>query len=325
MSKLGTITLCVVLCATVTNPPTPAAPQGAQAKRAETQPEKSPDAEELKPPPPFTQKADYIVEPPDLIEVEMEQALPGRPISGSRLVRPDGKITLGFYGEVSAAGLTVPEIKIEIIDRLRRFIRDDFLGLVVLDDAGNPVLDRATGKPKRIAPKDSETVRVKLTQCNSKYFYIAGEVPVPGRYPVTGTEGILDAIKLAGGWNAAADLERIVLCRVNRQGTPAKITVDLDQIERGKHALANYLLKSGDRLFVGRVAEDRAQKRAPEPTRSQARSVLDRAGNAPPIERAEQDALATDDPSLRHLEKRMDALDHKLDLILKAISSPGRD
>jgi polysaccharide export outer membrane protein len=39
---------------------------------------------------------DYVLEPPDLVIVEVLDALPGRPISGERLVRPDGKISLGL-------------------------------------------------------------------------------------------------------------------------------------------------------------------------------------------------------------------------------------
>src|SRR5580704_6531926 len=54
---------------------------------------------------------DYVVESPDMMIVEVLEALPGRPISGERLVRPDGAISLGFYGDVYVAGLTVPEIK----------------------------------------------------------------------------------------------------------------------------------------------------------------------------------------------------------------------
>ena len=38
----------------------------------------------------------YVVEPPDLIIVEVLEALPGRPISGERLVRSDGKISSGL-------------------------------------------------------------------------------------------------------------------------------------------------------------------------------------------------------------------------------------
>ena len=64
----------------------------------------------------------YVVEPPDLVIVEVLEALPGRPISGERLVRPDGKISLGFYGEVDARGLTLEQLKVAIIKHLRRFL-----------------------------------------------------------------------------------------------------------------------------------------------------------------------------------------------------------
>ena len=48
-----------------------------------------------------------VVEPPDLVIIEVLEALPGRPISGERLVRPDGNINLGFYGEIHVRGLTL--------------------------------------------------------------------------------------------------------------------------------------------------------------------------------------------------------------------------
>ncbi len=72
---------------------------------------------------------DYVVEPPDIIVVEVLEALPGRPITGERLVRPDGKISLGFYGDVYVAGLTTDEIKEKIVLHLRKYINDEVLGL----------------------------------------------------------------------------------------------------------------------------------------------------------------------------------------------------
>ena len=72
---------------------------------------------------------EYVVEPPDLLLVEVLEALPGRPITGERLVRPDGKISLGFYGEVYVAGLTTTEIKEKIVLHLRKFLPDELLGL----------------------------------------------------------------------------------------------------------------------------------------------------------------------------------------------------
>ena len=72
--------------------------------------------------------SEYVVEPPDLLRVEVLEALPGRPISGERLVRPDGKISLGFYGDVYVAGLSVAEIKEKIILHLREYISDSNSG-----------------------------------------------------------------------------------------------------------------------------------------------------------------------------------------------------
>jgi Polysaccharide biosynthesis/export protein len=71
----------------------------------------------------------YVVEPPDLVLVEALEALPGRPISGERLVRPDGTISLGFYGDVYVKGLTREQVKVAIIKHLRNFLNDTALGL----------------------------------------------------------------------------------------------------------------------------------------------------------------------------------------------------
>ena len=72
-----------------------------------------------------------VVEPPDLIQVEVLEALPGRPITGERLVQPDGKIDLGFYGDVYVRGLSLDQVKVAIIKHLRKFLDDQTLGLAV--------------------------------------------------------------------------------------------------------------------------------------------------------------------------------------------------
>ena len=98
-------------------------------------------ADRIKPLPPFEIPDDppphegamiampYLVEPPDIIVVEVLEALPGRPISGERLVKPDGKIGLGFYGELDVTGLTTTQIKIKLIAHLQSTITDEVLGL----------------------------------------------------------------------------------------------------------------------------------------------------------------------------------------------------
>ena len=120
---------------------------------------------------------DYVVEPPDLIVVEVLEALPGRPISGERLVRPDGKISLGFYGEVYVAGLTLPEVKEKIILHLRKYLHDEVLGLIKVDDepaTRSPIPRRMS--TSEIEPRDSDRVFVDVTAYNSKNYYVLGDV-----------------------------------------------------------------------------------------------------------------------------------------------------
>ena len=139
---------------------------------------------------------DYVVEPPDLLIVEVLEALPGRPISGERLVRPDGKISLGFYGDVYVAGLTIPEVKEKIVLHLRKYLTDEASGWSSIDDTGEPAWTRRPRKPKLIDPKDSDRrVFVDVTAYNSKNYYVLGDVLIPGRLPITGNETVLDAIE----------------------------------------------------------------------------------------------------------------------------------
>lgn len=68
--------------------------------------------------------------PGDGIIIEVLEALPGRPITGERVVRTDGTIGLDFYGDLFVAGLTRDEIKVKLVEHLRKFLTDDALGLV---------------------------------------------------------------------------------------------------------------------------------------------------------------------------------------------------
>jgi protein involved in polysaccharide export with SLBB domain len=78
----------------------------------------------------------HRIQPPDLILVEVLEALPGRPISGERLVRPDGTVDLGFYGEVQVAGLTEKQVKTKVVLHLRNYLIDRTLGLIRFDETG---------------------------------------------------------------------------------------------------------------------------------------------------------------------------------------------
>src|SRR3954468_1079902 len=187
---------------------------------------------------------DYVVEPPDILVVEVLEALPGRPITGERLVRPDGKISLGFYGDIYVAGLTTDEIKEKIILHLREFINDEVLGLTRLD--------AKTGQAEDVDPAKSSRVFVDVASYNSKVYYVQGDVGSPGRLPITGNETVLDAIQYAGGLIPTASVPNIRLVRPAPPGACCEQTlpINIAAIVNAGDTTTNYQLMPGDRIVV---------------------------------------------------------------------------
>jgi polysaccharide biosynthesis/export protein len=196
---------------------------------------------------------EYVIEPPDLVLVEVLEALPGRPISGERLVRPDGRISLGFYGDVYVAGLTLPEAKEKIVLHLRQFLTDETLGLWEVDEKGTPD-DPDDNEFKPVNPRDSNRVFVDVTAYNSKVYYIEGDVAQPGRLPITGNETVLDAINYAGGLIPTAAPQNIRLVRPAPPGACCQQTlpVNLAAIVSAGDPTTNYQIMPGDRIMVYR-------------------------------------------------------------------------
>ncbi|WZO97166.1 polysaccharide biosynthesis/export family protein [Isosphaeraceae bacterium EP7] len=189
---------------------------------------------------------DYVIEPPDLLVIEVLQALQGRPITGETLVRPDGKVSLGYYGTVYVAGLTLREAKEKIVLHLRKYLSDEYLGLVQEDEE--------TGEPKEIDPADSDTVIVDVSAYNSKFYYVQGDVGTPGRLPITGNETVLDAIVFAGGLIPTAAPRNIRLVRPAPPGACCEqvLPVNLHAITSTGDSTTNYQLMPGDRVVVYR-------------------------------------------------------------------------
>jgi polysaccharide export outer membrane protein len=92
-----------------------------------------------------------VVQVGQILIVEVLEALPGRPITGERIVRPDGTISMGFYGDLPVAGLNRNQIKVKLLEHLRAYISDETLGLVVFN---------ANGKHKVNTPMETSRVFV---------------------------------------------------------------------------------------------------------------------------------------------------------------------
>lgn len=167
---------------------------------------------------------EYVVEPPDILYIEALNTLPTQPLGGEKLVRPDGTINLGYYGDMHVAGLTLAEIELKIEDRLKHYVR-------------------------------SPRVHVDMAAFNSKVFYVMGQVVQPGRLPMTGNETVLDAIMLAGGLtNFAEKCEITVVRPVPLCSCNEVLPVDWPAIVRCGDTTTNYQLMPGDRVVVPATA-----------------------------------------------------------------------
>ncbi len=234
--------------------------------------------------PPAELMSEYVVDPPDLVLVELLEGLPGRPISGERLVRPNGTISLGWYGDVYVAGLTVPEVKEKIVKHLRKYLQDEELGLIKLDEETGEWIKDANGEPVPIDPKESDRVFVDVTAYNSKYYYVQGEFETLGKLPITGHERVLDAIDYSNGLTSNADHDQVFLYRQPADGGPVQtMKIDVDQILLGDDLSTNHHLQPGDRLVARRRGgdaarcESRRRVRRHRPPNRNSRPVLDRA------------------------------------------------
>jgi RNA polymerase sigma factor (sigma-70 family) len=329
MTKLKTMSLCLMLISLGAFGAILAAPQAGPERAATTRGEASP-REKRKVQPPLHPLGDYVVEPPDMLLVEVLEALPGRPISGERLVRPDGKISLGFYGEIDVAGLTPAEVKEKVVLHLRKYLSDEKLGLVT----HRTPMDKLDKNGDLIGPvanaRETDRVFVEVTASNSKSYYVQGMVASPGRFPITGSETVLDAINLAGGLTPQADHANVVLYRGRREGTLEDLAIDIDQITMGGDPTTNYQLVPGDRLVVPRLR--RLQPEPENPEADQSRETPRRAANPLYFDRRPdkqpdplRDRLArpadavVERASLLRVERRLDEVERKLDMILEAL------
>ena len=162
----------------------------------------------------------YVVEPPDIIYVEALDTLPTQPLVGEKLVRPDGTINLGFYGDLHVAGLTLSEIEAKIEDRLKHYVK-------------------------------TPRVHVDMAAFNSKVFYVVGQVMQPGRIPFTGNETVLDAIMLSGGLTNYTNKCDIRLVRPTPEcGCDIVLPVDYAAIINCGDTTTNYQILPGDRVVV---------------------------------------------------------------------------
>ncbi len=270
----------------------------------------------------------HVIDPPDLVLVEVLEALPGRPISGERLVRPDGTISLGFYGDVEVAGLTVKQAKEKIVLHLRKYISDEVLGLCEIDASTGEHIKDSSGKECSIAPEDTDRVFVDVTAYNSKNYYIYGWVYSPGRLPVTGGETVLDAINFAGGLLPDADSGKIyIMCSFPKGSPIQKLPVNYDEITTGTDMSTNYQIVPDDRIVVPRDLSAQGPGKSVGKAPAEHRELPESLQSIPQYGGSystKPDGTQRGNSDPRALERKLNEMEKKLDTILEKLGQPKK-
>jgi polysaccharide biosynthesis/export protein len=157
----------------------------------------------------------YRIQPGDLLIVSVWKEAD---LQSEVLVRPDGGLSFSLVGDVLAAGLTIEELRLKFIDKLKNFI-----------------------------PEPSVTIAVK--QIGGNRVYVLGKVNRPGEFSFAQPIDVMQALSLAGGASSFAALDDIQILR-RQQGKQVSMRFRYSDVERGRNLEQNILLKSGDTVVV---------------------------------------------------------------------------
>ncbi len=133
-------------------------------------------------------------------------------------VRPDGKISLPLINDVQAAGLTPMQLAMSISEKLKKFIADP-------------------------------QVTVIVTGINSRRYYIVGEMNRAGAFPLLPNMTVLQALSSAGGFTQFANQKSIYVLRI-LEGKSVKFLFNYKEVIKGNHPEQNIVLKPGDTIVV---------------------------------------------------------------------------
>ena len=144
--------------------------------------------------------------------------------SGRYIVDPEGNLQYNFVGNVKAQGKTKDQLKVDLIERLKKFVR-------------------------------YPEVAVMISEYRSKAVYVFGYVNAPGKYAMKGDKiTVKDAVVAAGLPRFDGALKRVYVIR------PTKNTDGKEKIEEKKvnlkkllykgETIDNFYLQPGDTIVV---------------------------------------------------------------------------
>ncbi|MFC4819733.1 XrtA/PEP-CTERM system exopolysaccharide export protein [Dokdonella ginsengisoli] len=138
-------------------------------------------------------------------------------------VRPDGMISVPLIGDVAAGGKTPEEVSAAITDKLKAYVRDPQVAVILTELRSHEYLSR-----------------VRVTGA------VRQPISVPYRQGMT----VLDAVLAAGGTTDFAAADRTELYRKEAEGATRSYSVRLDRILQKGDLATNYPAQPGDVITV---------------------------------------------------------------------------
>jgi polysaccharide export outer membrane protein len=139
-------------------------------------------------------------------------------LSGGVVVRNDGKISIPLLNDVPAAGDTPTQLAAVITDKLKQYVSDPHVTVVV-------------------------------TKIDSKKVFLLGEVGHVGPITMLPDMTVLQALASGGGFGKFANLKKIYILRTEN-GKQTKIPFNYKDVISGKAPAQNIALKAGDTIVV---------------------------------------------------------------------------
>jgi len=160
----------------------------------------------------------YLVEIGDVLEISVWQI---QELQREVVVRPDGKISFPLIGDVIAVGRTIDELRQDIVDKIKVYIKVPQVSINIIEFGG-----------KKVA--------------------VLGEVGSPGLVRFNGPTTLAEAISLAGDLTYQANKDRVFVLRTLPGGKPIVIYANANKMLKEGDLRENIFVRSGDIVYVSR-------------------------------------------------------------------------
>ena len=165
---------------------------------------------------PMNAEPSYLLGPEDVLKVAVWK---DEQLTQEMVVRPDGMISFPLIGEVTAAGRTAEDVRLDVTKRLMKYL-----------------------------PTPNVTVTVLKVQ--SYRIYVLGRVLKPGEYQAGHHTDVLQALSMAGGLTPYAAENDIKIIRRQQGGEELVFPFRYGDARKGRELHQNIVLQRGDVVMV---------------------------------------------------------------------------